>query len=312
MTRRFLIFLGVLTITALAALPQQFKFPLKFGSVRFAVIGDMGTGEQPQYEVASEMMDARRTFPFDFVIMLGDNLYGGNRPRDFEKKFEIPYKPLIDAGVKFYASLGNHDGPAERSFKLFNMNGANYYAFSKGNVRFLVLDSNYMDPKQLAWVKSQLQDADASDWKICYFHHPLYSSARAHGAATDLRLLLEPLFIEYGVNVVFAGHEHVYERVKPQHGIYYFTEGSSGQLRRGNLQPSAITAKGFDSDNSFILVEVAGDEMYFETLSRTGEIVDSGTIERSGRTITTSYSRNSILLALTPQPIDPGASADAQ
>ena len=312
MLRRSFILVGVLTLAAFAPQSQRFKFPLKFGSVRFAVIGDMGTGEQPQYDVAAEMMDARRTFPFDFVIMLGDNLYGGNRPRDFEKKFEIPYKPLIDAGVKFYASLGNHDGPAERSFKLFNMNGANYYAFSKGNVRFFVLDSNYMDPKQIGWIKSQLQDADVADWKICYFHHPLYSSARAHGAATDLRLLLEPLFIEYGVNVVFAGHEHVYERVKPQHGIYYFTEGSSGQLRRGNLQPSAITAKGFDSDNSFILVEVAGDELYFETLSRTGEIVDSGTIERSGRTITTSYSRNSILLALARHPIDPGASADAR
>jgi hypothetical protein len=92
--------------------------------------------------------------------------------------------------------------------------------------------------------------------------------------------LLEPLFIQTGVNVVFAGHEHVYERVKPQHGIIYFIEGSSGQLRRGNLRKDSITAKGFDTDNALMLLEVAADEMYFEVVSRTGETVDSETIAR--------------------------------
>ena len=142
-----------------------------------------------------------------------------------------------------------------------------------------------MDPKQLEWVRSQLQDASPSDWKICYFHHPLYSSARKHGPATDLRLLLQPLFVQYGVNVVFSGHEHVYERMKPQDGIYYFIEGASGQLRYGNLEPNnGIMAKGFDTDNSFMLVEVAGDVLYFQTISRTDETVDSGAIERNVRT----------------------------
>jgi predicted MPP superfamily phosphohydrolase len=285
MTRRLFILLGLVAFSAPIQQTQPFKFPLKPGSVRFAVIGDMGTGEAPQYQVAQQMVDARQSFRFEFVIMLGDNIYGGNRPRDFETKFELPYKALLDSGVKFYASLGNHDGPAERSYKLFNMNGANYYAFTKGNARFFALDSNYMDPKQLSWLQSQLLDAAGSDWKICFFHHPLYSSARAHGAATDLRLLLEPLFVQFGVNVVLAGHEHVYEHIKPQHGINYFTEGSSGQLRRGNLKPDSTMEKGFDSDNAFMLVEIAGDEMYFEVISRTGEIVDSGVIPRTAQKI---------------------------
>jgi Calcineurin-like phosphoesterase len=284
MDRRLLLLPIVVLLYAPLPLAAQFKFPLKSGSVRFAVIGDMGTGKKGQYETAQEMVQMRRSFPFHFVITLGDNIYGGNSPRDFEKTFALPYKMLLDAGVKFYASLGNHDGPAERAYKFFNMNGANYYAFSKGNVRFLALDSNYMDPKQLDWIRSQLQDVPKSDWKICYFHHPLFSSARKHGPATDLRLLLQPLFIQYSVNVVFSGHEHVYERVRPQNGIYYFIEGASGQLRYGNLRPdSNIMAKGFDTDNSFMLVEVAGDTMYFETVSRTGETVDSGTIPRAGK-----------------------------
>jgi len=279
----FLFLLGVLSIVMPGMGADEFKFPLKSGSVRFAAIGDMGSGEQPQYDVAQQMLKTRQTFPFEFVIMLGDNIYGGSKPADFDKKFAVPYKPLLDAGVTFYASLGNHDNTNERFYKYFNMNGESYYTYKKGNVRFFVLDSNYMDPKQSAWLETQLRDAGNSDWKICYFHHPLYSSGRFHGPATDLRQLLEPLFVKYGVDVVFAGHEHVYERVHPQQGIYYFTEGASGQLRKGNLARSPITDKGFDTDRSFMLIEIAGDDMYFQTTSRIGVTVDSGVIHRTIR-----------------------------
>ena len=137
-----------------------------------------------------------------------------------------------------------------------------------------------MDPKQLTWLEGELRDAGNSVWKICYFHHPLYSSARTHGPATDLRVLLEPLFIKYGVNVVFAGHEHVYERFKPQHGIYYFTEGSSGPVACRRFEKRLQVERGFDADNTFMLVEVAGDQMYFQAVSRAGQPVDSGVIER--------------------------------
>ena len=149
-----------------------------------------------------------------------------------------------------------------------------------------------MDPKQIDWLESQLKGAGDSDWKICYFHHPLYSSGRFHGPATDLRQVLEPLFIKYGVNVVFSGHEHVYERIHPQHGIYYFTEGSSGQLRSKNLKHTAITDRGFDTDRTFMLVEIAGDDFYFQTISRTGQTVDSGSFRRQ--------SSSEIAIARTP------------
>jgi predicted phosphodiesterase len=283
MRRRIFLILSILTVLVAGLGADEFKFPLKSDSVRFAAIGDMGTGEQPQYETAQRMVNARQAFPFDFVIMLGDNIYGGSKPADFDRKFAVPYKPLIDAGVKFYASLGNHDNTNERFYKPFNMNGESYYTYKKGNVRFFVLNSNYMDPKQAAWLETQLRDAGKGDWKICYFHHPLYSSAKFHGPSLDLRQLLEPLFIKYGVDAVFAGHDHVYERVNPQHGIYYFTEGASGELRPGNLARSAITDKGFDTDRSFMLIEIAGDEMHFQTISRTGITVDSGVIHRTIR-----------------------------
>jgi hypothetical protein len=133
-----------------------------------------------------------------------------------------------------------------------------------------------MDPQQLNWIRQQLSGSDAR-WKICFFHHPLYSDGKMHGPDLDLRKQLEPLFVQYGVTLVLAGHEHFYERVQPQKGIYYFVLGSSGQLRFHNLKPSAEMARGFDTDRAFALMEIAGDELYFQTISPGGETVDSGT-----------------------------------
>jgi hypothetical protein len=257
---------------------QELTLPLKPDSVRFGVIGDSGTGGAPQYEVGRQLAAYHEKFPFTFVIMLGDNLYGHERPQDFVQKFEAPYKFLLDAKVLFYASLGNHDDPNQRFYTPFNMSGKRYYTFKKGNVRFFALDSNYMDPVQLAWIESELKSS-GSDWKIAYFHHPLYSSG-IHGSQTDLRLLLEPLFVTYGVDAVFSGHEHFYQRIKPQKGIHYFVSGGGGQVRTGDIGASTMTAAGFDADRSFMLVEVADKELSFQAVSRTGKTVDKGTVPR--------------------------------
>jgi predicted phosphodiesterase len=259
------------------------------GSVKFLVIGDSGTGGSAQYQLAEQMGLAYERFKFDFAIMLGDNLYGSEDPNDYVDKFEKPYKKLLDAGVKFYASLGNHDEPAQRFYKPFNMDGKRYYAFEKGDVAFFVLDSTYMLPAQVEWLQKELEGNDKK-WKISYFHHPIYSSGERHGSEMDLRALVEPLFLKNGVDVVFAGHEHFYERIKPQQGIYYFVQGGAAKLRRGNIRDnSAMTAKGFDTDNSFTLVEIEGDQMFFETISRRGAVVDSGTILR--REVSTTAER---------------------
>jgi hypothetical protein len=263
-----------------AASGVELKLPSIPKSVRFAVIGDNGTGRAPQYEVADEMAKCHDRFQFDFVLMLGDNIYGSKRPDDFKTKFEDPYKKLLDAGVKFFASLGNHDDTNERLYKPFNMDGKRYYSFRRGNADFYAIDSNYMDPRQLEWLTQQLKGSTA-DWKICFFHHPLYSHSRFHEPDVDLRRLLEPIFIQNGVQVVFSGHQHVYERIRPHDGINYFVLGSSGELRPHDLKPSRDTARGFDTDRCFILVEIAGDRLYFQTISRTGQTVDEGILEAS-------------------------------
>jgi hypothetical protein len=253
---------------------QEVALPAQPDSVRFAVIGDTGTGGSAQYEIGKQLAAYRAKLPFTFVIMVGDNIYGSERPQDFAKKFEQPYKTLLDAKVEFYAALGNHDDPNQRYYKPFGMNGQRYYTFKKGNVRFFVLDSNYPSPDQLKWFEGELQKS-GSDWKIPYFHHPLYSNGM-HGSQTDLRAVLEPLFLKYGVNVVFSGHEHFYERIKPQKGIYYFIEGSGGQLRKGDIHRDELTEVGFDTDWTFLVVEIAGKEMHFQAISRKGQTVDKG------------------------------------
>jgi hypothetical protein len=249
-------------------------------SVKFLVIGDSGTGDRAQNETGAQMWRAHAIFPYEFAIMLGDNLYGSERPQDFAAKFERPYKPLLDANISFYAALGNHDDPNQRFYKNFGMGGKRFYTYQKKDVRFFVLDSNYMDQDQQRWLEEELSKSN-SKWKIAYFHHPIYSSGGRHGSEVDLRSIVEPMFIKYNLNVVFAGHEHFYERLKPQRGINYFTAGGSAKLRAGDIVgSSALTAKGFDSEQSFMLVEIDGDVLRFQTISRRGKAVDSGEIRR--------------------------------
>lgn len=261
----------------------EVKLPLRDGSVRFAVIGDNGTGKEPQYQIGSLMERYLKPVKYDFVIMMGDNIYSGHRPSDFQQKFEQPYKPLLDAKVKFYASLGNHDDPdIERNYKPYNMNGERYYTFTKGDVQFIALDSNYLEPRQVAWLEGELKKSKAK-WKIAYFHHPLYTAAKYHGPSIDLRNQLMPLFTKYGVNVVMYGHEHVYERLKPQQGIYFFLVGNSGQLRYHNLSRGKGEERdevGFDTNQTFMLVEIAGDEFFFQTVARDGKTIDAGVLKR--------------------------------
>jgi 3',5'-cyclic AMP phosphodiesterase CpdA len=277
MRHRLAVFLVLFAAASAGSLAVDTLLPNKPGSVKFAVLGDNGTGDQPQYDVARQMVAARAAFPYDLVIMLGDNFYGSQGPRDLVKKFEQPYKPLLDAGVTFQAAIGNHDDVSSINYAPLNMHGRRYYTFTRGAVRFFVLDTNQLEPQQVAWFRKSLEDSQEL-WKICYFHHPLYSNAGRHGSAVDIRVLLEPLLVEHGVSVVFSGHDHSYERLKPQKGITYFVAGSGGKLRKGDIELSDQTAAAFDRDQAFMLVEVVETELFFQAITRTGTVVDSGVI----------------------------------
>jgi hypothetical protein len=258
--------------------------------VKFAVIGDSGTGDEDQLKVARQMVAYHSQHRFEFVITLGDNIYPAGHPDDYRPKFEIPYADLLKRGVKFYAALGNHDVRFNRrtfaiNYPGFNMGGRPYYTFSQGNglVQFFVLDSNTLadgrrDPAQLDWLRHELARS-TSVWKIAYFHHPIYSSGKTHGSDLRLRAAVEPILIEGGVNLVFSGHDHIYERIHSQRGIYYFVSGSGGKLRRGDINPrTGLTAKGNDQVHHFMFIEIQDRSLRFAAISKHGEVLDQGDI----------------------------------
>ena len=258
--------------------PVAVTLPVREGSLKLAVFGDAGRGSKAQYELADLMAEYHSAFPFDMVLLTGDNIYGSEGPKDMKKKFEDPYKALIDRGVKFYASLGNHDSPTQRFYALFNMNGEEYYRIERAGVSFYALNTNYLDRNQLDWFSGQLSN-DRNSWKIAFFHHPPFSSGGRHGSDDEIRDLLHPMFIKNGFDAVFTGHDHFYERTKPQDGLTYFVAGAAGKIRKGDLKDrSPLTAAGFDSDLSFMLIEFTGGEMHFQVISRAGLTVDSGVV----------------------------------
>jgi hypothetical protein len=270
---------------------EVLRLPKKTGSVRFAAIGDAGRGDQAQYEVSAQMQAFRKVFPFDFVLLLGDNVYDGGTPEDYRQKFELPYKPLLDDRVPFYATIGNHDDPNQTQYAPFHMDNHRYYTFKPPSlasrlagpdVRFFMIDTENLDLAQRAWIDRAMGESDSA-WKIPVFHRPIYTSGRYMRPARMLRAVLEPLFLKHGVTVAFSGHEHFYERTRPQQGITYFISGAAGSLRAGDIRPTDITEKGFDSDFHFMLVEIAGDELYFQAISRTGASIDAGVIHRDPR-----------------------------
>jgi len=198
---------------------------------------------------------------------------------------------LLAAGVKFYATLGNHDemqADYHVNYKDFNMGGKRYYNFVKGIegsnnlVEFFVLDTNAevsVEKAQVDWLTKALTDSKAR-WKVAYMHQSLFSSGRMHPPYLGMRSQLHPLFVKYKVSLVLAGHTHVYERIKPQDGVQYITEGASGKLMRNNLvKTSPLTAFGNDQQQSFLLIHVTPKDFAVEAIGLDGKQFDTVTLK---------------------------------
>jgi len=284
--RQALVSLATVSAGALIKPSSIFCSPVN-DKTRLAVIGDWGTGDRDEIGVANQIFAAHQRRPFDFVISAGDNIYPNGNPRYFAKNFERPFANLLKDRVKFYAVLGNHDVEEGRhdqcQYSLFNMGGRNYYKVDAGDglAEFFMLDSNDFGGAQVAWLENSLRASQAK-WKIAIFHHPIYSSGKRHGSATGLRTRLEPLFTRYGINIGISGHDHIYERTKPQKGIHYFVSGAAGQVRRGDVnRGTGFSAASFDDDNHFMTFEISGTEASFQAISESGRVVDNGMIKQT-------------------------------
>jgi hypothetical protein len=208
-----------LLVLAVSGSPATAQSQADEAVVRFAVIGDSGTGKKEQYEIGRQMARWHERLPFPTVLMLGDNIYGGlfgwggGNKKDFPKKFDKPYAELLERGIWFRASLGNHDTKKDNGRHLladwdrFHIEGENgYYSFTVGEsnggaplVEFFALntvrfDRGRTDPGQLAWLEQALQNSRAR-WRIVYGHHTMYSTGKKHGADKRLRGMVEPILL---------------------------------------------------------------------------------------------------------------------
>jgi 3',5'-cyclic AMP phosphodiesterase CpdA len=271
------------------AAPDALTLPNALTSVKFAIIGDSGRGTPEQHAVAAQMVRYRERFKFNFVLMVGDNIYEGPAtPDDYRRKFEEPYRALLQDEVKFFAVLGNHDDPRQITYRPFNMNGERYYSFSapedpitrlRTPVEFFALDSTNMDNEQLAWLDERLAVSKA-EWKVVFLHHPLYTSGRYRNASRAHRWALEPILTRHGVDIVLSGHEHIYQRTQLQQNVLYFVSGGAGSLRPGDGVPAPFIARSYDDDYHFMLMEIGEDAMHFQAVSRGGATIDAGTLYR--------------------------------
>lgn len=267
--------------------------------LRFAAVGDTGTGSSGQYDVARQMLQTQMQTNYELLLFLGDNIYPSGSPKGFEKRFIEPYSPLLLRGVEFRGAIGNHDERNQNGVYLqqmvFGMGSKTYHSFSKNDelVEFFCIDSTLLnddkDPQeksdQLKWLEKALSESKAR-WKIAYLHHPIYSSAKKHGhLGSDedehlaVRAALEPLYVKYGLDISINGHDHVYERTKPQKGIQYFTSGAGAKLREHDLQTDTpFYAFGKDNVRSFMLFSVTTDVIQFWSIDEFGNVIDSGEI----------------------------------
>jgi predicted phosphodiesterase len=254
--------------------------------IRFAVIGDAGTADEHQLSVAREMQAEYDRKPFPFVITVGDNTYQGckNRLKDV---FETPYGSLLSRGVKFYATLGNHDedcAEEQIAYPLFNMNGKRYYTFTPAGdlVEFFAIDTtlvvNGKAPEQFDWLERVLRESKAV-WKIAFFHHPAFSPAKKHGDDKDIALRIVPLLERYGVRVVLTGHDHILAKLHPRNGVDYFVCGASAKMRSNGIRddyPGLEYAE--DEFRGFFIVELTAESFDYLVISDAGAVCYRGSV----------------------------------
>lgn len=303
-------------------------------TLRFGAIGDSGTGGPGQLRVASQMEALHRNRPWELVLMLGDNVYEDGDPRYFDRKYKKVYGNLMSSGVKFHATLGNHDRVSPRARKgmaqveddAFGFVGRrDEYVLAAGPTvdgkvlaRFICLNSSAwmeelnsyerIEPR-LTRLRGWLHTSDQFHWNIVFFHNPIYSftvsrtlgrlvGRYGHGPEANLRRMLEPELVGR-VDVVLSGHEHFYQKIRPQHGVHYFISGGAGKLRRGAAKRHPEVEFAAEVLH-FMDFEVSPTELKYSAISDKGVQIHSGAIPKQRPALPTTAGRTQ------PSALNPG------
>jgi hypothetical protein len=246
--------------------------------IRFLAFGDSGGGGTDQLELRDRMYD----YPYDFMIHVGDIAYDEGTIDQFEARVFQVYGDLFE-NLAFFPAPGNHEygvpdaAPYRSVFAIPGGSGERWYSYDWGRIHFAVLDTEADYATQAAWLAGDLA-ASAAPWKIVYLHRPPYSSGE-HGSDLALRAAIGPVVEAGGVQVVFAGHDHSYERTTPQNGVVYIVTGGGG---RGTYSVGTSEFTAFSEPViHFVYAELDGDELVLHAIDGTGTEFDSVMIPRT-------------------------------
>lgn len=278
------------------------RVPDGTGPLSFIVFGDSGKGTDAQYALARRMVALRP----DFLLHTGDLVYGEGERVDYAERFFAPYAPLLRE-VPFWPCLGNHDindghgsGPYREVFELPE-NGPpgeppeHHYWFQIGPVRVAVIDSNVsreaLAARVAPWLREVMQRPGAR-WRFVSLHHPPWSIG-PHGSDERLRETLVPVFEQTRVDVVFAGHDHLYARsrpiragrvVPPGQGVVYVVSGAGGarlyEARRVDPPPEWLAAWD-DRHHSFTHVRIDAAGLHLRQYAADGSVLDEWHLPRA-------------------------------
>jgi hypothetical protein len=259
-------------------------------ATRFALLGDYGSGDDSELRVSHLV----KSWGVEFIATAGDNNYplGGADTIDsnigqFFADFICPYRGSFGPGAtknRFFPTLGNHDwyaAGAQPYLDYFGLPGnERYYDFVWGSVHMFMLDSDPSEPDgvtsdsvQAAWLSQRLASSTAS-WKIVVLHHPPYSSS-LHGSTSYMQWP----FKEWGADLVFAGHDHTYERVEAD-GLTFVVLGLGGASTYGFNTTVAGSRTQYNADHGAGLVEADAQQLSFSFFTVEGVLVDALTLAR--------------------------------
>jgi hypothetical protein len=245
--------------------------------IRFLAFGDSGGGGADQYALAEQM----QSFPYGLIVHTGDIAYDKGTLQQFEDNVFGVYQDLLRS-IPFWPIAGNHEYETANAaayrdvFALPGDSGEQWYSFDWGRIHFSALDTERDFATQVAWLDRDLE-ANKLPWKIVFLHRPPYSSGH-HGSDVTLRNLLAPIVEKHGVHLVLAGHDHHYERMKPQGGVNYVVTGGGGKGTR-DAGTSSFTAFT-DEVIHYVYVEVELDKLVLHAIDGTGGEFDSLVIQR--------------------------------
>lgn len=311
--------------------------------VYFWVVGDSGTGGKAQAMVHTAMVDHNKKAAreLDLYLHVGDMAYGSGTNAEFSDRFFKMYEPTLRNTV-CWASMGNHEGrtskgatgvgpfydaymsPTQGEAGGLPSGKEAYYSFDFGKVHFICLDSHDLDRRPTGemaqWLKADLEKTQA-EFLVAFFHHPPYTKGShdsdREGQLIEMREHIMPILESGGVDLVFTGHSHIYERSMLHDGAYQTPstaegvilddgdgdpDGDGAYLKSAGLQPnngtvSVVTGHGGTTnrrsgthplmrriilDHGSCLITVEGDTILGQMLDLNGLVQDTFAIKKSG------------------------------